>query len=209
MKHIIKSPEPDFFIAWKKRRSTRKWKRLKNPTKSRLRTSIVKEQGYICCYCMREIPDNHTITIEHFYPKDPRKGYAHKVFDYQNLMAACHGGRKDPPPRVLHCDAIKSNFLPPPISPLDKNCQEFFGYTFTGRIVAQDQNPEAKATIRLLNLNSPRLVQQRRAAIETWLEELHEESNIEEEIEILEEKYKEKFIPFCTAIIYVLRHLED
>ena len=57
-----------------------------------LKNHLVKEQGYICCYCGQRIEnDNHT-AIEHLQPKS---SYKIKIFDYNNLIASCRGGSSD------------------------------------------------------------------------------------------------------------------
>lgn len=82
-------------------------------------TALAKEQGYICCYCMQELPiwkdeqgnDRPKIKIEHYKPKSYYDGKLHNSKDlceetdsrredlrvnYNNLLAAC----RDNP----HCD---------------------------------------------------------------------------------------------------------
>ena len=40
--------------------------------KNELRQSLLKEQGYICCFCMRRIEDsNETTKIAHIFPQNP------------------------------------------------------------------------------------------------------------------------------------------
>lgn len=55
--------------------------------------SLIKEQGCLCAYCMRTIPEKRgtpAATIEHIIPqsKDPEK-----ALSYQNMLAVCSGNR--------------------------------------------------------------------------------------------------------------------
>lgn len=77
-----------------------------------IQTALAKEQGYICCYCMQEIPvwvdqrgnERPRIKIEHYKPKSYYDGNVHNSndlcevsnrkrpdlrVDYGNLLAAC------------------------------------------------------------------------------------------------------------------------
>ncbi|MEM6699273.1 MAG: retron system putative HNH endonuclease [Bacteroidota bacterium] len=60
--------------------------------KKRLKEALVKEQGFICCYCGRRIFVDHNTHIEHLLPKH---AYKNKTYDYKNLFASCQGGTKD------------------------------------------------------------------------------------------------------------------
>lgn len=73
------------------------WGKLTDKVRSRLLRSLLKEQGYVCCYCGAPISKANA-EIEHFFPKngdDNRNDYRHLIFDYENLFASCCGGAKD------------------------------------------------------------------------------------------------------------------
>ena len=61
------------------------WNILPQDIKNELADQLLKEQGYICCYCGQRI-NRDTMAIEHFYPKSK---YKSEMFDYQNLFASC------------------------------------------------------------------------------------------------------------------------
>jgi uncharacterized protein (TIGR02646 family) len=96
-----------------------------------LRECLVKEQKYLCCYCLQRIEivkDNvPNMKTEHFLPKDEAK-YPQDQLDYQNLLAACLGNQKSPG-REKHCDSMKGNeelqFLRNPAS---KSFQQVLDY---------------------------------------------------------------------------------
>lgn len=54
--------------------------------KNNLKEALLKEQGYICCYCGQELENGIPTAIEHFRPKSV---YKNLIFDYNNLMASC------------------------------------------------------------------------------------------------------------------------
>jgi uncharacterized protein (TIGR02646 family) len=61
------------------------WDKLPQDIKNELAEQLLKEQGYICCYCGQRI-DRNTMAIEHFNPKSI---YRNEIFDYANLFASC------------------------------------------------------------------------------------------------------------------------
>ena len=209
MKYIDKGASPVFFEDWKRENNPTNWENdLQNPKKRELRDHLLKEQGYICCYCNQRIENNPLRTkIEHFYPKDAHK-YPELMFEYGNLLVACYGGTRDAPPRTLHCDSKKGNKEPSPISPLQINCADFFRYGSNGKIVGTDT--DATNTIEELGLDIEKLKILRKRAINEYFEIFVEEANEEELEELLmdlEQKVDGKFTPFCKAIQYVLREL--
>ena len=97
MKHIQKSKPPDDFTNWKNLANENwqpSWKNFQKPQKTSVHKSLLKEQGFICCYCGRRIIllDSH---IEHF---KPRNKYLDLQLDYANLIASCQGESEEPPP---------------------------------------------------------------------------------------------------------------
>ncbi|MEZ4888912.1 MAG: retron system putative HNH endonuclease [Chitinophagales bacterium] len=215
MKRILKGVEPDFFTEWKnatiptwsENPKDWDWGELKNPEKDRLREILFEEQGFICCYCNRGLQGILT-KMEHFFPKQADK-YPSKMFDYDNLLIACHGGEKDLRPRFLYCDATKGDKEPPLISPLQTDCESYFHFTTTGNIKAKNNDANSVSTIALLNLNNQKLIELRRTAIDTYIEICMEDTQTDEEfeqnmrgvVEDLKQRQDGKFAPFCTAVI--------
>ncbi|MCX4315557.1 MAG: hypothetical protein OSJ52_02805 [Lachnospiraceae bacterium] len=56
--------------------------------KDAIRECLLKEQGYLCAYCMRRIDKAH-MKIEHWYPED-RLSDAERL-DFRNMLGACLG----------------------------------------------------------------------------------------------------------------------
>ncbi len=74
-----------------------------------LREALLKEQGYICAYCMREIPVNkkdhglsETSKIEHI---KCREHHPDLQLDYSNMVICCPGLIDG----TAHCDKSKDN----------------------------------------------------------------------------------------------------
>ncbi|RLC20687.1 MAG: TIGR02646 family protein [Deltaproteobacteria bacterium] len=101
MKYIAKEQEPKEFTDWKRQESPEKWRDFQNPVKSLVRDSLTEEQGCICCYCGTRIQKDHNTVIEHL---KPRRDYPENMFNYDNLLASCHGSAKD----IIH---IKNDTL--------------------------------------------------------------------------------------------------
>lgn len=171
MKHIIKQEEPKSFTEWKNK-ANNEWKptyyNIDKQERIDLFDSLMKEQGYICCYCERELKegDSH---IEHFKPKDKNK-FPELELEYNNLFCSCQVNLKKGEP--LHCGNSKGNWFDDNllISPLDQNCESKFRYTHDGQILPVDNDDEAaKKTIEKLQLNLNKLKGLRKGVIDALL----------------------------------------
>jgi len=71
MKYIQKRAEPQDFTHWKAQASpdwTPTYGALRGKEKATVKTALMVEQGYLCCYCERQIDDQDS-HIEHFRPQ--------------------------------------------------------------------------------------------------------------------------------------------
>ena len=137
--------------------------------------SLIREQGYVCCYCGCSI-EKDRVTMEHVLPKGDAR-YCHLVGEYENLLVSCRGGRDiplDPTTGIplyarsyylQHCDASKGNneIL---IKPYDKDCESRFTYELDGTISCDATDTDAQTTISVLQLDCPYLEQSRKDEIE-------------------------------------------
>lgn len=137
MKHVTKDACAPEFEAWKALANpdwTPTYENLQNPQKRALHASLLKEQGWVCCYCGRSIAqqDSH---IEHFRPQE---SYANLALSYENLHASCI--RETEPGTPLHCGHAKGADFDEAlqISPLDPECETRVLYTLDGSILARD-----------------------------------------------------------------------
>jgi uncharacterized protein (TIGR02646 family) len=123
MKRIIKKPDPlviqellSFIQSEKQASVIPIYENFRN--KNELRQSLLKEQGYICCFCMKSIDDNNETTkIAHIFPQNPtleedKEKVKKENLDlyYKNMLAACDGG-SGKPSHLQHCDTKQGNTI--------------------------------------------------------------------------------------------------
>lgn len=149
--------------------------------KKKLKESLLKEQGYLCAYCMSRISED-TMKVEHWHPqKSDTEGQELSAeekekerllsIDYKNMLAVCIGNEGHPK-KEQHCDTRKGNkhLLYNPSDPQDHNRLKIY-YLRSGEIASEDaifcaqlgSKEENKAGV--LNLNCPKLMNNRAAII--------------------------------------------
>ena len=108
MKKIVKNREPNSLTRHRSQRGN--FDNLPTNDKNELRDSLLREQGYICCYCMKRIPekndlnlDEHGCKIEHFKCQNKNSNLE---LVYSNLMISCLGGESKPEYQQT-CDSFK------------------------------------------------------------------------------------------------------
>jgi uncharacterized protein (TIGR02646 family) len=199
----------------------RLWRTLANPkhtstgekrlySKSELKEDLIEEQGFICCYCNREITLDDA-TIEHFKEKGKQENF-HLAFDYENLILSCDGYEKIPRPRDTCCNISRIENEGLPLSPLQNNIENYFDFTIDGQIIGKTN--EGQDVVKKLGLNISKLEALRKSAIRAILyenpfAEILEFRTKEEalkEKERLQQLENDKFEPFCTAITKVLEN---
>ena len=198
MKRIVKSVEPHDFVQWKKQDKMAhrpNWNRVPNAIRQSVRESLMREQGFICCYCESSVSttDSH---VEHFRPKEC---FADIQLDYINLHCSC---QQDPAPgEPRHCGHRKGSWFDEEllVSPLDSNCEERFRFTANGDIFPRPNDPSAQTTIDRLGLGLPKLNALRAAAVDA-LSDLC----IAEVKQLLTQGTDGRFLEFCTTIKQVL-----
>lgn len=134
---------------------------------------LMNEQGRICAYCMRRIPDSKRrpgATIEHIDPQsmtDPEK-----ALDYNNMLAVCNGNRNARSNDDKTCDARRGN-KQLDLNPLIGRTLESIKYRNSGRIYSDDDNIETQLN-EVLNLNceSLNLIKCRKQALNAMLNKL-------------------------------------
>ncbi|OYQ65434.1 TIGR02646 family protein [Pseudanabaena sp. SR411] len=166
MKKIIKQSEPRSLVE---HRSQANANYDNYPDKDDLRKSLLKEQGYICCYCMSRIKSDE-MKIEHWQPQTK---YTSRQLDYRNLLGACMGNQ-GARPQNQHCDTRKGD-SEITINPIegDKNCENLIKYRPDGKIYSDDVsiNHDLNET---LNLNLDFLKKNRSDALFLVIRKLDE-----------------------------------
>ena len=183
MIYIQKEAEPQELINWKKNNSQKGYNDLSRTQKRILRNSLLKEQGYICCFCgcsigeLNEQQNNtviqcvikkgkkHNTRNAHIMPqsKNPRLS-----LDYNNICASCNSAIHN----ERHCDIAQENKILP-ITPLQQDCADYFLFRIDGTIIpnsnkTQNEQNNAQDTIDILNLNSNFLKLEREKIIKNF-----------------------------------------
>lgn len=206
MKHIIKDDEPQAFLNWKAMENENwvpTYSSLCGVEKKAVKNSLMKEQGYICCYCERRLTDGDS-HIEHFKPQsDPSVD----PLDYSNLLCSCQDHLKKGEPR--HCGNLKGDWFNSEllISPLESTCENRFNFTGMGGIEPTlEHDNAALETISRLGLNIPKLKDMRAKAIEPFLDDALDEDDFRAFVNgYLGEDDDGKYGEFLTTIQYLFR----
>ena len=140
--------------------------------KAALRHALATEQRGLCCYCMGRIhngPD--TMKIEHW---KCQSRYGGEQLSYRNLLGACLGGHGQPS-KLQHCDTRKGD-LDLEWNPADSahHIETRLRYEVDGSIRSDEPAFDDQLSA-LLNLNHPRLKNNRRsvlaAVLDWWRQE--------------------------------------
>ena len=230
MKYIEKQTSPQSFDLWKEKKKNRqvdlakikeltskkldaRWNNLKSKTDifNLLRESLLKEQGYLCCYCQQKINlELKNTAIEHLIA---RKIDGSLLFEYTNLLASCLGGRKEESEQtnIKYCNHARGhNYLD--ITPLQKDCEMYFDYfqiedTDEWKVKMVGVNEIATKIIDLLNLNTPKLCRLRGETLRPFLENLttQEATIILNKLKVeLNETLSQPLRPFVQVLIRLL-----
>ncbi|NOQ37241.1 MAG: TIGR02646 family protein [Methylococcaceae bacterium] len=239
MKYIIKSSSPSEFEAWKNEYQLTEtelsqnyslegekdniWGKFSGEIKTKVKESLLSEQGFICCYCQQRVELSKQTIIEHFIARDIEPTM---MFNYDNILVCCDGGderrteeKKEKRPKSkrtpLYCDRKKANkkLL---VNPLDELCESHFSYSFNfdpkkPKVEITHLSPEGEESIQQLNLNIPHLDILRGAEIAGFIFDEHgdvlPDEDIQELFSVIKQKQNNKFQPFCIVLESVLKKL--
>ena len=155
---IKKNRIPSSLVEYKKTINA-SFDNLPREVKDKLRTSLLKEQGYICAYCMRKLKDNSSkVKIEHYVARNEEN-----ELEYKNLLAVCKGNDSEPFEKQT-CDTRKGN-REIKINPQVNSDVLTISYTSNGEIKSSNSDYQ-KDFEDTLNLNDTfGLVKARRDAL--------------------------------------------
>lgn len=91
MRYIQKGKAPESLIQYAKN---------KNayfdgyPDKDDVREQLLKEQGYLCGYCMKRLTSAKEVKIEHILPQSRLKDDPREVLDYKIMLGVCYGNER-------------------------------------------------------------------------------------------------------------------
>lgn len=156
---IRKGKEPRNLVKYRQLPDA-SYENMDSHLKADILESLMREQGHLCAYCMRRIPEKRKLpegvsgaTIEHWFPRNPDSGEDHgQGLDYRNMLAVCSGNRGCGDKRNLTCDAKRGNKVLA-VNPCNAETLHSITYTSDGRIKAGDTLIDEDLNERL-NLNS-------------------------------------------------------
>lgn len=218
MKYIKKSKEPSSLILYRKQKDAYF---DGYADKDDLRKSLLKEQKYLCCYCMQKISIDK-MKIEHFIPRtDENKGIELQLV-YSNLLAACLGNEGQAK-HLQHCDTRKANEKII-INPALLSCESIIKFKSTGEIYSDDleinnelgvvEKPGKGDLGGKLNLNYVVLIKNRKKTLDSALKKFIEKhpkgtwskAVLQREIDKWENTNLEEYEPYCQIVIFHLKN---
>lgn len=127
-------------------------KDLSQDVKDKLRNKLLTDQGYICCYCLKSIPEKllPKSKIEHFKCRDKYKSLE---VDYSNLFIACNGIGNG---GLKTCDTLKDKSDINSFTLTNTNFERLIKYGKDGSILSIDTNID-KDLNDILGLNEGNL----------------------------------------------------
>jgi len=215
MKQIIKLQEPNSLLQHRVKQFAN-FDNIPNTTKEELKQNLLSEQGHICCYCMRRIPEKSSpyMKVEHYKCQD---NFQDLQLDYKNLLGACTGNEGQPK-KLQTCDTKKNNENLS-IDPLNTNpsCETLFKFNSEGEMSSiSDDEAINKQINAILNLNMQSLKDARKEVYYVVQERVRAESKktkkdksaflrfLNQELQVWQSKTDGKYRPYCLVAIYYL-----
>jgi len=180
--------------------------------KNDLRDVLLKEQGYLCCYCMQTIRTYEKMKIEHFKPYSVYNGKNGKedlTLVYSNLLAVCC--ESNTPKHLVHCDVTKQN-KEIKLNPTKKQLMDLIKFGSNGKVYTENETYD-KEIDEILNLNTERLKKERESICKTIEYAINKEfknktvtkSFLNENIKKWERQYEGKYNAYCQVAIFYLQ----
>lgn len=207
MRPIVRSAEPAAFTTWKSQGSSDwqpGWDNFQKPEKTEVLETLLRDQGFVCCYCEQRVDARGGSHIEHL---QSRHSAPHLTLEFTNFLASCQG---DLPKAPAHCGHLKADTALE-VQPLMANCREFFIFDSAGGIRPSEdpaRKQSARWAIETLGLDIRKLTAMRRAAIDGAVA-LLEEGVSGEELKRLIAGFDSRdaeghHTPFASAVVQFL-----
>lgn len=207
---IKKTSPPPSFVKYSKTLNA-SFENMTSRVKNDLRESLLKEQGYLCAYCMIKLENDATKTkIEHYIS---RKEDMSKELEYSNLFIVCKGNEGSG--KELHtCDTKKSSNKLEIDPRLDLHIATI-AYKSNGEIYSSNSNYDYDLN-QTLNLNNKKgyLISNRKSALNAFkYKYLNYSKGTRTKIELknlydkylLEKETKGFYEPYVGIILYCLK----
>lgn len=179
MIEIQKSKTPRKLEEYKRKKGA-SYPDMDKPVREEVLDSLMNEQGHLCAYCMRRIPEGRklpigvsSVTIEHWIPQNPEsKEDVGQGLDYRNMFAVCAGNRGCGDINNLTCDAKRKN-TKLTVNPCVAHTLEGISYKSNGEIYSSDPeiNKDLNDTLNL-NCQTISLPQTRLGALNVFLADI-------------------------------------
>lgn len=163
MIHIRKGQEPQSLIAYRKTPgATYEGYRAKDD----VRRALLRDQGYLCAYCMRRISIQE-MKIEHWKAQKSSDGTGERyALDYRNMLGVCNGNQ-GAPHEMQTCDTYRGN-ADLYVDPREESHIQRIEYLTDGTIYSKDNRIDQDLNQRLnLNCSQSYLKEDRKKAIDT------------------------------------------
>ena len=208
---IDKRQAPAELVAYRQKEFA-SYANMPGDLKNSLTEALMREQGYLCAYCMRRIPQsgkNPPVSIEHIIPQSENTD---KALDYDNMLAVCNGNRDSGDRRRLTCDAHRGNQRLT-INPLVSNTLESVRYRSNGEMYSDDSliNEDINAVLNL-NCHEVLLPENRKSALNVLLADINRSRGKNVSFEaccrkrLKELKEADKKVEYCGIMIYWLEN---
>lgn len=171
MRRIVKGEEPAELARWKKEEVDLNltYANIPKAVRTKIKSQMLMEQGYLCAYTMQQIPTQDDCQIEHVVPQSQNP---YLQISYGNLLACAPSNRPGHRPmrgkcpfgaeEKGHAEINENNF----VSPTQNNVEHRFRYSADGSVTHVDDDVAAENTVRILRLDHEELRDLRKAAID-------------------------------------------
>lgn len=176
---IKKGREPDKLLRYRQQDGV-SYEQMDKAVKEELLEKLLQEQGHICAYCMKKIPESRElpvgvapVTIEHWFPRNSNsKEDVGQGLNYRNMFAVCSGNRGCGCKEKMTCDARKGNEAIK-INPCDADTLRGITYTSSGKIQSSDSVVDEDINERLnLNSESSSLPENRKQVLQALIDDV-------------------------------------
>lgn len=149
---IQKGKEPESLTSYKKQPHA---SYAGYEEKEELREALLRDQGYICAYCMRRIEnDRYSMKIEHWKAQSQLETEEEKL-DFRIMLGVCDGCRGSTD-KYTTCDEHRHN-AELVVNPLDQTMMDTISYDRNGYIKSTDAGINEDLN-NVLNLNCEQAV---------------------------------------------------
>lgn len=205
MKFIKKGKEPHSLITHRQW-SQATYKNLPSKGNDELKDSLLKEQKYICCYCMSRI-SRDKMRVEHWKSQDD---FPESDLDYSNLLGACTGNEGT---NATHCDVYRGN-VPLKINPTEAKCEQQIKFKFVSGEIDSTDNDIKKDINETLKLNHDHLIKKRQVTFDEWIIRFRTKHSkgtwtkaiLQNELDKWENNNLAEYHPYCQVVIAYLKN---